>query len=384
MSYMFNLNRNFLLSTIANFLFFVNFSSFFLLPLFLDEQGFTKSDIGILMGSFGISSILLTPFTSTFIDKFGKKLLGSIALATMIISSILFVYLNSMILLFILRLFQGASFSIFFNSSSALASDNLQDNNRKKGLSIFYSSTIFPYFVGPFFGELIILNYGYVYFFLFSSIFSFLALLIIIKIDSKNYINKTNIKIKFRDFFYIISDAKSKKYLLTNFLSSTGFGIIMNFIAIFLKDKTLKSGLFFAIYSIVVTILRLFMSEFISESKLFKKILIMLMFFSISIYFLPIIDDTLDIIIFAIIFSSTYGLIYPFISSLLVKPGSEDTSGRLFGALNATFGIGVHLMTFFFGYLIHFYGFDFGFKTCSIFIFSITLMLFVKEKKHNE
>ena len=45
----------------------------------------------------------------------------------------------------------------------------------------------------------------------------------------------------------------------------------MNFIAIFLKDKTLKSGLFFAIYSIVVTILRLFMSEFISESKLFKK-----------------------------------------------------------------------------------------------------------------
>ena len=384
MSYMFNLNRNFLLSTIANFLFFVNFSSFFLLPLFLDEQGFTKSDIGVLMGSFGISSILLTPFTSTFIDKFGKKLLGSIALATMIISSILFVYLNSMILLFILRLFQGASFSIFFNSSSALASDNLQDNNRKKGLSIFYSSTIFPYFVGPFFGELIILNYGYVYFFLFSSIFSFLALLIIIKIDSKNYTNKTNIKIKFRDFFHIISDTKSKKYLLTNFLSSTGFGIIMNFIAIFLKDKTLKSGLFFAIYSIVVTILRLFMSEFISESKLFKKILIMLMFFSISIYFLPIIDDTLDIIVFAIIFSSTYGLIYPFISSLLVKPGSEDTSGRLFGALNATFGIGVHLMTFFFGYLKHFYGFDFGFKTCSIFIFSITLILFVKEKKYNE
>ena len=384
MSYMFNLNRNFLLSTIANFLFFVNFSSFFLLPLFLDEQEFTKSDIGVLMGSFGISSILLTPFTSTFIDRFGKKLLGSIALVIMIISSILFVYLNSIILLLILRLLQGASFSIFFNSSSALASDNLQDYNRKKGLSIFYSSTIFPYFVGPFFGELIIINYGYAHFFFFSSAFSFLALLIIFNIDSRNYKNQTNTKMKFSDFFYIISDAKSKKYLLTNFLSSTGFGIIMNFIAIFLKDKSLKSGLFFAIYSVVVTILRLFMSEFISEAKLFKKVLIMLLLFAVSIYFLPLINDTLDIIIFAIIFSSTYGLIYPFISSLLVKPGSEDTSGRLFGALNATFGIGVHLMTFFFGYLIHFYGFNFGFKICSIFIFSITLILYIKEKKFNE
>ena len=384
MSYMFNLNRNFLLSTIANFLFFVNFSSFFLLPLFLDEQEFTKSDIGVLMGSFGISSILLTPFTSTFIDRFGKKLLGSIALAIMIISSILFVYLNSIIFLLILRLLQGASFSIFFNSSSALASDNLQDYNRKKGLSIFYSSTIFPYFVGPFFGELIIINYGYAHFFFFSSAFSFLALLIIFNIDSRNYKNQTNTKMKFSDFFYIISDAKSKKYLLTNFLSSTGFGIIMNFIAIFLKDKSLKSGLFFTIYSVVVTILRLFMSEFISEANLFKKVLIMLLLFAVSIYFLPLINDTLDIIIFAVIFSSTYGLIYPFISSLLVKPGSEDTSGRLFGALNATFGIGVHLMTFFFGYLIHFYGFNFGFKICSIFIFSITLILYIKEKKYNE
>ena len=56
----------------------------------------------------------------------------------------------------------------------------------------------------------------------------------------KNYTNKTNIKIKFRDFFHIISDTKSKKYLLTNFLSSTGFGIIMNFIVIFLKDKNSK------------------------------------------------------------------------------------------------------------------------------------------------
>tara|TARA_Y100000817_G_scaffold176813_1_gene138089 strand:+ start:195 stop:527 length:333 start_codon:yes stop_codon:yes gene_type:complete len=110
----------------------------------------------------------------------------------------------------------------------------------------------------------------------------------------------------------------------------------------------------------------------------------MLLLFAASIYFLPLIKDTLDIIIFAIIFSSTYGLIYPFISSLLVKPGSEDTSGRLFGALNATFGIGVHLMTFFFGYLIHFYGFNFGFKICSIFIFSITLILYIKEEKYNE
>ena len=140
------------------------------------------------MGSFGISSILLTPFTSTFIDKFGKKIIrvNCSGYHDYFINFICIFKFNDFIIYF--KIISRCILFNFFNSSSALASDNLQDNNRKKGLSIFYSSTIFPYFVGPFFGELIILNYGYVYFFLFFFyFFSFLALLIIIKLIQKLY-----------------------------------------------------------------------------------------------------------------------------------------------------------------------------------------------------
>jgi len=376
---MFNLNRNFLFSTTANCLFFINFSSFFLLPLFLDDLGFDKSEIGILMGSFGISSILLTPITSTLIDKYGKKILGTIALAIMIVSSLLFIYIDNFYALFLLRIFQGLSFSIFFNSSSALASDNLDDNNRKKGLSIFYSSTIFPYFIGPYFGEIILINLGYFYFFIFSSLFSLIAILILFNVDSKNINTNNEIEVRLKDFFHIINNPDSKKFLITNFLSSTGFGIIMNFIAIFLKDKSLKAGLFFATYSVIVTIVRLFLSDLISTNKLFIKVLIMLAFFSISIFFLPFTENITHVIIFAVIFSSTYALIYPFISSLLVQPGNENSSGRLFGALNATFGIGVHLMTFVFGYVIQYFGYARGFQTCSLFILIFTMIILFKE-----
>ena len=376
---MFNLNRNFLFSTTANCLFFINFSSFFLLPLFLDDLGFDKSEIGILMGSFGISSILLTPITSTLIDKYGKKILGTIALAIMIVSSLLFIYIDNFYTLFLLRIFQGLSFSIFFNSSSALASDNLDDNNRKKGLSIFYSSTIFPYFIGPYFGEIILINLGYFYFFIFSSLFSLISILILFNVDSKNINTNNEIEVRLKDFFHIINNPDSKKFLITNFLSSTGFGIIMNFIAIFLKDKSLKAGLFFATYSVIVTIVRLFLSDLISTNKLFIKVLIMLAFFSISIFFLPFTENITHVIIFAVIFSSTYALIYPFISSLLVQPGNENSSGRLFGALNATFGIGVHLMTFVFGYVIQYFGYARGFQTCSLFILIFTMIILIKE-----
>ena len=109
----------------------------------------------------------------------------------------------------------------------------------------------------------------------------------------------------------------------------------------------------------------------------------MLAFFSISIFFLPFTENITHVIIFAVIFSSTYALIYPFISSLLVQPGNENSSGRLFGALNATFGIGVHLMTFVFGYVIQYFGYARGFQTCSLFILIFTMIILIKGRiKH--
>ena len=91
-----NLNKNFFYATFANCLFFVNFSCFFLLPLFLDDNDFTKSQIGMIMSTFGFSSILLTPYTSTLIDKYGKRLLSLIALFLMILSSLLFIFISQL------------------------------------------------------------------------------------------------------------------------------------------------------------------------------------------------------------------------------------------------------------------------------------------------
>ena len=156
-----NFNRNFLLATFANCLFFVNFSCFFLLPLFLDTNSYSKSEIGIVMSTFGFSSILLTPYTSTLIDKYGKKFLSLIALILMIFSSISFIFIIDFKIILFLRIIQGAAFSIFFNSSSAIASNSLNDKDKKNGLSFFSSFTIVSYFLGPFFAEKIIFNIGF-------------------------------------------------------------------------------------------------------------------------------------------------------------------------------------------------------------------------------
>ena len=331
------------------------------------------------MSIFGFSSILLTPYTSSLIDKYGKKLLSLIALCMMIISSISFVFIENYYLILFSRILQGVSFSIFFNSSSAIASNNLDDKDKQVGLSFFSSFTILSYFLGPYFSEKIIINFGFTEFFIYASFFSLIAFILILFVNDE--VDYSHTTIDTSSFFKVIKENNIFNYLFANFLLASGFGVVMNFLSLFLKGKELSVGFFFIAYSVVVSLSRIFLSSRFASDKLYNKILIMLTFFSISIFFLPFVDTKFHVIIFSIIFSLTYSLVYPFLSSITLSGKSKSLSGRLFGALNSSFSIGVNLMTFFYGFIAEICGFNIMFKCASILIFTGVLFLIIKDRR---
>lgn len=374
-----NLSKNFIYATFSNCLFFVNFSCFFLLPLFLDNNNYTKSEIGIVMSTFGFSSILLTPYTSTLVDKYGKKLLSLVALLLMISSTLSFIFVVDFNIILFLRIIQGAAFSIFFNASSAIASNSLEDQDKQYGLSLFSSFTIISYFLGPFFSEKIILKFGYTEFFIYSAIFSCISFgLMLLVVEEKE---ESDTEIVASSFFTIIRENKIFKILVANFLLASGFGVVMNFLSLFLREKDLSIGLFFVGYSVVVFLSRVLLSSKLSSVNLFNKILVMLSLFGVAIFFVPSINSIFDVILFSILFSLTYSLVYPFLSSIALKGKAKSLSGRIFGAINSSFSIGVNVMTFFFGFIAEIYGFNIMFKCASILILIGALLLFVEERR---
>lgn len=373
----YDFNKNFFLATFSNCLFFVNFSCFFLLPLFLDQTGYSKSDIGIVMSTFGFSSILLTPYTATLIDRYGKKILCLIALALMIASSLCFIFVSDFILIIFLRIIQGAAFSVFFNSSSAIASNNLNDDKKQVGLSFFSSFTIISYFLGPFFSEKIIIQFGFTEFFIYASAFSLMSLILVLFIEERDSERDSTADVL--SFFKIIKDENIFNYLFANFLLASGFGVVMNFLSLFLKNNDLTVGYFFISYSVVVSLVRIFFSDRFSSKNLFKKVLLMLTLFAATLFFIPYIDSKSDIILFSVLFSLTYSLVYPFLSSIVVTGKSQALTGRLFGALNSSFSIGVNLMTFFYGFIAEIWGFNTMFQVASVLIFLGVGFVFTRE-----
>ena len=127
--------RNFSLIIASSFLFFCNFSSFFLLPLFIKSLGGNERNIGFVMGSFGITSIGSIPLVSYLLDKYGRRkflMLGSLVMS---FSSFGFLFIKDLSpLLYVFRLFQGIGFAFFFHFVSH--SGSRCDTRIKKGVRV--------------------------------------------------------------------------------------------------------------------------------------------------------------------------------------------------------------------------------------------------------
>ena len=182
-----------------------------------------------------------------------------------------------------------------------------------------------------------------------------------------------------QSFFKIIKDENIFNYLFANFLLASGFGVVMNFLSLFLKNNDLTVGYFFISYSVVVSLVRIFFADRFSSKNLFKKVLLMLTLFAATLFFIPYIDSKSDIILFSVLFSLTYSLVYPFLSSIVVTGKSQALTGRLFGALNSSFSIGVNLMTFFYGFIAEIWGFNTMFQVASVLIFLGVGFVFMRE-----
>ena len=148
---------NFTLIIVANFFFFSNFSSFFLLPLYIKQLGGTEADIGFIMCSFGITSLGAIPFVTYLIDRYGRKPFMLFGALLMLVSSLLFLALSDLSkLIYLFRMLQGIGFAFFFTSAATSAADIVPISRRAQGLGIFGAFTILSYAIGPTLGEFIL------------------------------------------------------------------------------------------------------------------------------------------------------------------------------------------------------------------------------------
>jgi MFS family permease len=130
--------RSFWAAFVAAISFFAAFYSLIVpLPLYMTDMGIPDWQIGVIMGAFGVASLIGRPFAGYISDRYGFKpviLFGSIALA---IGGFGVPLTADPALLFGLRMLQAAGYVAFTTASTALVSSLIESHERGRFLALF-------------------------------------------------------------------------------------------------------------------------------------------------------------------------------------------------------------------------------------------------------
>lgn len=132
---------------------------------------------------------------------------------------------------------------------------------------------------------------------------------------------------------------------------------MLNFISAYIKTKSLDVFYFFLTYTLTVTSIRVLgwgISDIFGRKKIASP---SLLFFSISLASMGLIDSVYRLVLISFLFSISYGMLYPTLSALVIDRANPDERGKAMGAFNACFSMGTNFLAFGFGLVARDLGF---------------------------
>ena len=126
---------NFILVTIINLFVFFSFQMIFpTLPLYIKSLGGTDSVIGLVMGTFMITSLATRPFAGLALDKIGRKQVFIIGLVVLGLSAFAYSLAASVTMIVFIRLLHGFGWGIAGTATSTVANHTQRTFWRRNGI----------------------------------------------------------------------------------------------------------------------------------------------------------------------------------------------------------------------------------------------------------
>lgn len=249
--------RDFILLILSNFLMYITYYAILsALPIYLvSDLHASKMQVGVVVGTYTIASVLVRPFSGFALDKFGRR---TIYLSALIIYSMLFAgYLVAITItsLVFLRFAQGLTWGFTTVSGSTIAVDNIPSSKRGEGIGYFALSTTLGMSVGPIIGLFICHQWGYTAMFVSGCFISIASLSCAYAVHlRKRFLVGKHIKLKWNSLF----EKSSIRPSLNVFITMIAYGGLVSFIALYGREIGIQnSALYFLIFSIGIASARL-------------------------------------------------------------------------------------------------------------------------------
>lgn len=194
-------SRDFILGFFAQFAFSIAYHLLLpTLPIYLSRLGSKEAEIGILIGIFGISSLLLRPFIGKGLQKIPERYFMMAGSFISIITSGALIISPPFWPFLVVRLFQGVGFALFNTSAIMLIANISPDMHRGRSLGYFLLAINISFAIAPSLGIFIINHFNFNILFLSCLGLSLISLIITYKLSKKEIIYEKDSQSKIGHF----------------------------------------------------------------------------------------------------------------------------------------------------------------------------------------
>jgi MFS family permease len=361
------LSVQFLYIAATNLCLFLVVSTWSFLPLFIVELGGNNVDVGLVMGSLGVTSLGSLPFLAPLIDRYGRRMF--------IVGGILLIgFTNAGFLLFdeysplmiLVRLIQGVAFAACFNGCATAVVDLIPPDKRAQGIGLFGISGSLAVAVGPYMGEMFLLRWGFPSYFVLLMAFGAVGFLFALMIRDSDR-RRTSERIQ--GFF---PTARQNGYLAMMTMAAifgSGFAAMNTFFPLYAKTLGLQAGLFFVGYGCSLITVRVFLGQLADRVNREKLIFFCLIGFGVMLVSTSQLSTLTQTVLLGMLFGVVQGLSYPAMMARMVDRASERNRAVVVALFTGSFGVGINVSVLAWGWMANLQGLSFMFLLGGIVMF---------------
>jgi len=358
------------------------FGLFIVLPVLsvyaLNLEGANELLIGIAIGGYAATQMLLQVPFGMLSDKIGRKITLTIGLIIFIIGSLICAFSNDIYMLILGRLLQGAG--AIGAVATAMISDMIKEEIRAKAMAIMGGSIAITFALSMVLGPVISGYWGIDKLFLITAICAIIAIFVLYtKVETPPKITHTYKNDK-KDIIKILLDKNLIKMNITNMLQKGMMTLAFLIIPIMMvKEFDYAKTELWQVYlpAMLFGIFAMGFSAVMGEKKKKPKLVLIIgiILFGTSYAIMGFTSSPLVFIIGVVIFFIGFNVHEPLLQSLASKYAKIHQKGAALGVFNSFGYLGTFTGALWGGHILKWYGIEYiavvAIITCILWVFLI-------------
>lgn len=368
------MNSQFLLLAATNLCLFLVVSTWSFLPIVIVDLGGNSVDVGLVMGSIGVTSLASLPLIAPLMDSLGRRLFVVGGILLIGLSNAAFLFFESYSpLMIVVRLVQGMAFAACFNGCATSIVDIVPPDKRAQGIGLFGISGSLAVSIGPYLGEKFLLAWGHSAYFLLLVGFGLVGCVTaLLTRDSGRSGNAS----RMQGFFLTAFRDGHLAMMVLAVIFGSGFACMNTFFPLLAKSLGIQAGMFFVSYGISLISIRVLMGQVVDRVNRDKLLLACLIGFGIMLVSTSQLQLPYQTILLGSLFAILQGLSYPSMMARMVDRASDTNRAVVVSLFTGSFGVGINVSVLAWGLIADSSGLPFMFLLGGAVMFVSAVIVF--------